>query len=80
VENYLTVNDVALLLKLSVQTIRRYTMNKEIPYYKINRAVRYKKSEIETWFEKRKAAKRKALDEKHEGSLIDEVKETEGMA
>ena len=52
-ETYLTVNEVALLLKLSVQTIRRYTMNKEIPFHKVNRAVRYKKSEIEKWFEKR---------------------------
>ena len=57
VETYLTVKDVADLLQLSVQTIRRYTMNKEIPFYKINRIVRYKKPEIEVWFEKRKAAK-----------------------
>ncbi|MDR0473842.1 MAG: helix-turn-helix domain-containing protein [Treponema sp.] len=56
-ETYLTVKDVADLLQLSVQTIRRYTMNKEIPFYKINRTVRYKKSEIEDWFEIRKAAK-----------------------
>jgi len=54
---YLTADDVAVLLKLSLSTIRRYTMNKEIPFHKINRAVRYKKSEIELWFEKREAAK-----------------------
>jgi hypothetical protein len=30
-------------------------MNKEIPFHKINRAVRYKKSEIEEWVEKREA-------------------------
>jgi excisionase family DNA binding protein len=53
VDQYLTANDVALLLQLSLQTIRRYTMNKEIPFHKMNRAVRYKKSEIEKWFEKR---------------------------
>lgn len=52
-ETYLTVKEVAVLLKLSVQTIRRYTMNKEIPFHKVSRAVRYKKSEIEQWFEKR---------------------------
>ena len=54
-ETYLTVKDVALLLQLSVQTIRRYTMNREIPFHKINRAVRYKPSEIEKWVEERKA-------------------------
>ena len=56
-ETYLTVKEVAEIVRLSVQTIRRYTMNKEIPFHKINRAVRYKKSEIEEWVEKREAAK-----------------------
>ena len=54
-DTYLTVSEVAELVKLSVQTIRRYTMNKEIPFHKINRAVRYKKTEIESWVEKREA-------------------------
>jgi len=53
VDAYLTANEVALFVKLSLQTIRRYTMNKEIPFHKIGRAVRYKKSEIELWVEKR---------------------------
>jgi len=56
VDTYFTADDVAEFLKLSVQTIRRYTMNKEIPFHKINRAVRYKKSEIELWVEKRDAS------------------------
>ena len=58
-EAYLTVKEVALFLKLSVQTIRRYTMKKEIPFHKINRTVRYKKSEIELWVEKQEKAKDK---------------------
>ena len=56
-DDYLTVFEVAELLKLSVQTIRRYTMLKEIPFHKINRMVRYKKSEIILWVEKREALK-----------------------
>jgi len=56
-DTYLTAFEVAELVKLSVQTIRRYTMNKEIPFHKINRAVRYKKTEIEKWVEKRETAK-----------------------
>ena len=52
-ETYLTADEVAIMLRLSVQTIRRYTMNKEIPFHKINRVVRYKKSEIELWVENR---------------------------
>jgi excisionase family DNA binding protein len=53
VETYLTVKEVALMVKLSVITIRRYTARKKIPFHKIFRAVRYKKSEIEQWVEKR---------------------------
>ena len=78
-ETYLTVRDVAVLLKLSVPTIRRYTMNKEIPFIKLDRAVRYKKSEVELWFEMRKAAKAKKQNENQESGLFTETKtESEG--
>ena len=49
---FLNVKEVAEFLKLSVMTIRRYTMNKEIPFHKINRSVRYDKTEIEEWVRK----------------------------
>ena len=65
---YLTADEVASLLKLSLQTIRRYTMLKQIPFHKINRAVRYKKSEIELWVEKREADKEQK--ENLEGGLF----------
>jgi excisionase family DNA binding protein len=74
VETYLTVKEVALLLQLSVPTIRRYTMNNEIPFCKADRAVRYKKSEVEIWFENRKggkAAKAPAVNENQQGGLFD---------
>ena len=68
-DTYLTVKEVAELVRLTVQTIRRYTMNKEIPFHKIHRMVRYKKTEIEQWVEKREAAKADTLfsDDKSEG-------------
>ena len=55
-ETYLTVKEVAAMVQLSVITIRRYTARNEIPFHKIYRAVRYKKSEIEQWVEKRGAS------------------------
>jgi excisionase family DNA binding protein len=55
-EMYLTVEDVAAVLKLSVQTIRRYVLKKEIPYHKIIKAVRFKPSEIEKWVERKNCA------------------------
>ena len=73
-ETYWTVKEVALFVKLSVITIRRYTAKNEIPFHKINRAVRYKKSEIEQWVEKRGASSADT-----DGVLFGE-KETEGKA
>ena len=66
-ETYLTVDEVAKMVRLTVQTIRRYTMRNEIPFHKIYRAVRYKKSEIEQWIEKREAGKAKAQKEEAQG-------------
>ena len=66
-DTYLTVSEVAEMVKLTVQTIRRYTMRKKIPFHKINRAVRYKKTEIEQWVEKREQEKAKAQKEEPQG-------------
>jgi excisionase family DNA binding protein len=73
VDTYLTATEVALLLKCSLQTVRRYTMNKEIPFHKLDRAVRYKKSEIELWFEKRQAEKAKTENKNIDGGLFNET-------
>ena len=53
-ELYLDVKDVARAMNVSVQTIRRYVLKKEIPYVKINRAVRFKPFEIEKWIDGKK--------------------------
>jgi len=73
VETYLTADEVAMFVKLSVQTIRRYTMKKEIPFHKIGRAVRYKKSEIEQWVEKRDVNSAKEQGGNVGGSLFGET-------
>jgi excisionase family DNA binding protein len=70
-ETYLTASEVAVMLRLSLQTIRRKTMKKEIPFHKICRAVRYKKSEIEQWVERGAALSGKGLCEKTESGLFD---------
>jgi len=68
-DGYLTAKEVAAFVRLSLQTIRRYTMNKKIPFHKIDRAVRYKKSEIEEWVEKRNGGVDKQNELKIEGGL-----------
>ena len=55
-EKYITAKEVADVVKLSEQTIRRYVMLGQIPFYKIVRAVRFKPSEIQKWIDDRKSA------------------------
>jgi len=54
-ETYWKVNEVAAAIQVSEQTIYRYVAKGEIPFHKLNRAVRFKPSEIESWMESRKA-------------------------
>jgi excisionase family DNA binding protein len=53
-DKYLTVKEVAVMVQLSEQTIRRYVMRKQIPFHKIIRAVRFKTNEIQQWVEENK--------------------------
>ena len=48
-ETYLTIEELAEHLKLAVQTIRRWVLNREIPYRKIRKVIRFRLSEIEQW-------------------------------
>ena len=69
-EPYLTVNEVALMVRLSVVTIRRYTAADKIPYHRIYRAIRYKRSEIERWVEANKATSAENQNEKNDGGKV----------
>ena len=48
-ETYLTVQELAGHLKLGKQSIRRWVYNREIPYHKIKKVIRFRLSEIENW-------------------------------
>jgi excisionase family DNA binding protein len=48
-ETYLTIEGLANYLQLSVQTVRRYVLNREVPYHKIKKVIRFRVSEIEKW-------------------------------
>jgi len=50
-ETYLTIEELASHLKLAVQTIRRWVLNREIPFHKIKKVIRFRLSEIEQWIE-----------------------------
>jgi len=53
-ESLWTYKDVANRLSVSPQTVRVWVMNKNIPYFKIGRLVRFKKEAIESWIERGK--------------------------
>jgi excisionase family DNA binding protein len=57
---YMTVDEVAKLLKLSKKTIRNWTSEGKIPSVKLGSAVRYRKTQIDNWSAaKEKKSKRK---------------------
>jgi PTS system nitrogen regulatory IIA component len=47
----MTIRDVAEYLQLSEQTIQRYVQNKEIPFHKVKKVIRFRLSEIERWID-----------------------------
>ena len=50
-ETYLTIEGLAEHLKLAEQTIRRWVLNREIPFCKIRKVIRFRLSEIEKWID-----------------------------
>jgi excisionase family DNA binding protein len=48
-ETYLTIEELAHYLKVAEQTIRRWVLNREIPFCKIKKVIRFRISEIEKW-------------------------------
>jgi excisionase family DNA binding protein len=72
-EKYMTVKEVAVMVQLSEQTIRRYVMLKQIPFHKIIRAVRFKPSEIQIWVDENKAKLAESKKADKEAGLFDEA-------
>jgi excisionase family DNA binding protein len=69
-ETYLTIEELAAALKLATQTIRRYVLNREIPYHKIKKVIRFKPSEVERWIESGGIDKSANGDSELEGNLF----------
>ena len=76
-ETYLTVCELAGVLKLQEQTIRRYIAKREIPYCKIKRAVRFRPSQIEKWIDEGGLEAAEKSEKKHEKDLFLEKQENE---
>lgn len=48
---FLNVQEAAVFLGISVDTIYSWTMRKQIPHYKLGRLVRFKRSELIAYME-----------------------------
>ena len=48
-ETYLNITEVAKYLGIAEKTIRKCVLNREIPYHKIMKVIRFRVSEIEEW-------------------------------
>jgi excisionase family DNA binding protein len=78
-ETYLTIEDLAEHLKLAEQTIRRWVLNREIPFCKIRKVIRFRLSEIERWIDNGGACVPVNRNNVLEGSLFeDDENETAG--
>jgi len=67
VETFLDVRQVALMLRLSIATIRKWVWTGFIPYKKIGRLVRFSAAEIQDWAEKKSVNPEPSL--RHEGGV-----------
>jgi len=72
-ETYLTIEELAEYLKLAVQTIRRWVLNREIPFHKIKKVIRFRVSEIEKWIDEGGFILPGESEEGNEGNLFADV-------
>jgi excisionase family DNA binding protein len=52
----LTIPDVAELLKISISTVRRLQQHRKIPFVKVGGCVRFNRSDIAAYLEKRRVS------------------------
>lgn len=50
----LTRKELAEFLRISIATLQTMMKNREIPFYKINKRIIFKKSDIDEWLKQRK--------------------------
>jgi len=72
-ETYLTVEELAAYFKLAEQTVRRWVLNNDVPFHKVNHSVRFRLSEIESWVKKNSFVEKAKKAENRNGELFPEL-------
>ena len=57
-ETLITITELVEITKIKERTIRKYVLDKKIPYLKVMGFVRFRPSEIEKWIEGRDFTRR----------------------
>ena len=79
-ETYLSIEGVAKYLGVSEKAVRKWVLNREIPYCKVMKLVRFRVSEIEEWISsngKRCLINESETRETYEEGLFAEMSEAE---
>jgi excisionase family DNA binding protein len=76
----MTIRDVAAFMQLSEQTIQRYVLNREIPFHKVKKVIRFRLSEIERWIDEGGGKGAGLPDEKRGGDLFADVEGEQAVA
>jgi excisionase family DNA binding protein len=66
----MTIRDVAEFMQLSEQTIQRYVLNREIPFHKVKKVIRFRLREIERWIDEGGGKRPDVSDSSREGDLF----------
>jgi excisionase family DNA binding protein len=53
-DDWLTVDEIAKDLKVTIETVRNWIKSKQLPAYKVGRDYRIRRSDYETFLQKRK--------------------------
>ena len=78
-ETYFTLEELAKYLCYSEKTIRKWVLNKEIPFHKIHTSIRFRLSEIEKWIDTNGVYSTTEQSENNNGDLFtadDEINNT----
>ena len=76
-EKYFNTKGLSEHLLIPEQTIRRWVLNDEIPYFRIHGVIRYRLSEIENWVDTHRDKVPAFLSKKQENELFNETEEAE---
>lgn len=54
IEKMVGIGELSRYLDIKVNTVYAWVHSRQIPYYKVGRLVKFRKSEIDQWLEQRK--------------------------